>query len=281
MSFQHEIYSPGVKVLDHGFIRLVDTMGNDDAIVDAARVSFGSTAAMHSKAQNRGLIRYMMRHRHTTPFEMCEIKIHVKLPILVARQWIRHRTANVNEYSGRYREILNEFYVPEPEQICYQSDSNRQGRGDAFENDMAVELADKIRAANHESLSEYHYLLDQGMALETARGVTSVSQYTEWYWKCDLHNVLGFLSQRMDGHAQYEIRVYANHLAEIVKAWVPVAWEAFEDYRLGAHTFSRQEMEILRALVESAPGYTGTVDARSQLTEREWKAFLQALGRRG
>lgn len=272
-------------LLDHGFVRVVDYMGDDDAIVQAARVSYGK--GTKTARNDRGLIRYLMRHRHTTPFEMCELKLHVKLPIFVARQWIRHRTANVNEYSARYSILDREFYLPSPDQLAVQSSSNRQGRGDVLSPEQAAEVMALLRRDATQAYDTYATLInDDGegepvdpnapqLARELARMNLSLNYYTQWYWKVDLHNLLHFLSLRIDSHAQYEIRVYAEVIAALTKAWVPHAYEAFEDYRLGGAFFSRREVEILKALVQG-----GDADAllpESGLSLRERKAFRERL----
>lgn len=269
-------------VLDHGFIRVIDYMGDEPAVVQAARVSYGE--GTKTPSDDRGLLRYLMRHRHTTPFEMCEIKLHVKLPVFVARQWIRHRTANVNEYSARYSILAREFYVPEPVDIAKQSTTNKQGRADGTDDLRADEAQKMMHRAGNNAFDIYEMLSaddepdDMGIARELARIVTPVSTYTEWYWKVDLHNLLHFLSLRADPHAQKEIRVYAEIICEIVEAWMPNVWEAFVDYRLKAHTFSRQEMEILKALVAGSnhfEEYRGGIPGASQ---REVSDFKKALG---
>lgn len=238
------------KVLDHGFVRLVDYMGDDNAIVQAARVSYG--AGTKNVSSDRQLIRYLMRHRHTTPFEMCEVKFHVKLPIFVARQWIRHRTANVNEISGRYSEMVDEFYVPELEQIRPQSVINKQGRSeDAFDTDEAAEIQAQLSGTQRELYSEYKESLDKNLARELARINLPLSLYTEWYWKIDLHNLFHFLHLRLDAHAQYEIRVFAEAMATITKELFPIAYEAFEDYRLNSIGFTGPEIKILQQLLSS------------------------------
>jgi len=255
---EDRLYRP-IEVLDHGFVRLVDYMGDDAAIVQAARVSYGS--GTRSVRNDRGLIRYLMRHRHTTPFEMCELKLHVKLPIFVARQWIRHRTANVNEYSARYSVLDREFYLPAPEHLAEQSANNKQGRDRVLEPEEARRVLDLLRHDAAQAYDTYEDLLnddgeggkvDEGrpqLARELARMNLTLNYYTQWYWKIDLHNLLHFLSLRMDPHAQHEIRVYGDAIAEIVADWVPHAWEAFTDYRLGAASFSGPEMAILRQML--------------------------------
>lgn len=240
-----ELLDKEFKVLNHGFVRLVDYMGGDESIVQAARVSYGK--GTKTVSEDRTLIRYLMRHQHTTPFEMVEFKFHIKLPIFVARQWIRHRTANVNEYSGRYSIMPEEFYIPDEEVIKFQSNSNKQGR-DSEEVPPEIRrrvleiLLDEQKAA----FQGYQEMLNYNIARELARINLPLSLYTQWYWKIDLHNLFHFLKLRMDKHAQYEIRVYAEKMAEIVKAVVPMAYEAFEDYVLNSVTFSKNELLILK-----------------------------------
>jgi thymidylate synthase (FAD) len=236
------------KCLDKGFIRLVDYMGDDAAIVQSARVSYGK--GTKSVTEDRGLIRYLMRHRHTSPFEMVEFKFHVKLPIFVARQWIRHRTANVNEYSGRYSEMRDEFYIPEPEQIRPQSAVNKQGRAaESMDKDRVEEIIENYRKVQEILFNDYTNLLDTGLARELARINLPLSTYTEWYWKIDLHNLFHFLRLRLDVHAQYEIRVYGEVMAQIVKQIVPLAYEAFEDYILNKLVFSAPESKVLKKML--------------------------------
>jgi thymidylate synthase (FAD) len=239
-----------IDCLDKGFVRLIDVMGDDAAIVQAARVSYGS--GTKKVLEDRGLIRYLLRHAHTTPFEMVEFKFHVKLPIFVARQWIRHRTANVNEYSGRYSEMKDEFYTPNPNDIRPQSVLNKQGRSEeTLPDGMAEQAANAFKAGQDEAYAQYQEFLEQGIAREIARINLPVSNYTEWYWKIDLHNLFHFLRLRIDSHAQYEIRVFAEAIAELVKPFVPHAWEAFEDYVLNAHRMTAPELKVLKHLLES------------------------------
>ncbi|MFZ9870776.1 MAG: FAD-dependent thymidylate synthase [Candidatus Kapaibacteriota bacterium] len=263
--------------LDKGFVRLIDVMGDDAAIVQAARVSYGSgTKKVH---EDRGLIRYLMRHLHTTPFEMVEFKFHVKLPIFVARQWIRHRTANVNEYSGRYSEMKDEFYLPAPDQVRAQSDSNKQGRADeAFDTPTAERIRATMLHTQQALYDEYQDLLGTNLAREIARINLPVSNYTEWYWKIDLHNLFHFLRLRIDSHAQYEIRVYGEALAAIVKAAVPMAYEAFEDYLVNAERFSGPELRALASIIGSAPSEEElAVFGLKGREAREFIAKLEAL----
>lgn len=259
--------------LDKGFVRLIDVMGDDAAIVQAARVSYGSgTKKVH---EDRGLIRYLMRHLHTTPFEMVEFKFHVKLPIFVARQWIRHRTANVNEYSGRYSEMKDEFYLPAPDQVRAQSDSNKQGRADeAFDPATAERIRATMQHTQQSLYDEYQELLGTNLAREIARINLPVSNYTEWYWKIDLHNLFHFLRLRADAHAQYEIRAYAEVMCQIVKDWVPLAYGAFEDYRLGAVTLSAKAIDVLKRRMH---GEVVTAET-SGMSKGEWREFEGVWG---
>ncbi len=274
-----------LPVLDHGFVRVVDYMGDDAAIVQAARVSYGRGTRRVS--EDAGLIRYLMRHRHSTPFEMCEIKFHVKLPIFVARQWIRHRMANVNEYSARYSVMDREFYIPAPEQLAAQSASNRQGRGDVLAGAEAAHVLGLLRDDAGRCYDHYAEMLNedaggavsdparQGLARELARMNLTLNTYTQWYWKADLHNLLNFCSLRADAHAQFEIRVYADAILDMVKAWVPAAYGAFRDYRLGAVTFSAQMMSVLQRMLAGETVEQGG----SGLSKREWTEMMAALGR--
>ncbi len=251
-----EVLYEASPVLDHGFVRVVDYMGSDTAIVQAARVSYG--AGTKQSRQDAGLIRYLLRHSHTTPFEMCEIKFHIKLPIFVARQWIRHRTANVNEYSARYSILDNEFYVPAAEHLAAQSTSNRQGRGETLKGQEAKRVLELLRGDAIQAYNHYQEMLNedingetlasnrQGLARELARMNLSLNFYTQWYWKVDLHNLLNFLWLRSDDHAQYEIRAYANVMLETLKRWVPLTYEAFADYRIGGANISAKGLEAIR-----------------------------------
>lgn len=267
-------------ILDHGFIRVVDYMGDDAAIVQAARVSYGR--GTRKVSEDEGLIRYLMRHRHSTPFEMCEIKFHVKLPIFVARQWIRHRTASVNEYSARYSVMDREFYIPAPEHLAAQSVTNRQGRGAVLDGDEAADVLSLLRDDADRNYAHYEYMLNEdgadpsrrGLARELARMNLTLNAYTQWYWKTDLHNLFHFLSLRADPHAQYEIRAYADAMLDVARAWVPASCRAFEDYRLGAVTFSAGMLAALRRMLDGE-----TVDQiQSGLSKREWSELLAALG---
>jgi len=265
-----------MPVLDHGFIRVVDYMGDDAAVVQAARVSYGR--GTRKTSEDEGLIRYLMRHYHSTPFEMCEIKYHVKLPIFVARQWIRHRTANVNEYSARYSILDKEFYIPAPEHLAAQSADNRQGRGAVLEGDDAARVLAMLREDGETTYAHYEEMLDEngpGLARELARMNLTLNTYTQWYWKTDLHNLFHFLRLRADSHAQYEIRVYAEAMLETVKAWVPLSYAAFADYRLGAATFSAKMLDVLRRMLAGE----AVEQPESGLSKREWTEMLAALGR--
>ena len=238
-----QIPEDAIKCLDKGFVRLVDSMGGDDAIVQAARVSYGQGTSRVS--QDRGLIRYLMRHRHTTPFEMVEFKFHCKMPIFVARQWVRHRTANINEYSLRYSEARDEFYTPDPEHIQFQSALNKQGRMGDVPAEMKQKVLDYFNEISERSFAMYTELNEAGVARELARAILPVNLYTEWYWKNDLHNLLHFVGLRSDSHAQYEIRVFSDAMAESVKAVAPFAWEAYQDYVVQGMRFSRIEQSLL------------------------------------
>lgn len=235
------------KVLDYGFVRLVDVMGDDSSIVQAARVSYGKGTKKVN--QDYGLIRYLMRHGHTTPFEMVEFKFHCRMPIFIARQWIRHRTASVNEYSARYSEIPDVFYLPDEEQCTIQSTGNRQGTANQI-TEHPKDVRGGINLLNRALYEVYRMLLKQGLRRELARIILPVSVYTEWYWKIDLHNLFHFLQLRLDSHAQYEIRVFAQVMATLIQPYVPIAWQAFEDYRLNATNFTGPEMEFLSEQLE-------------------------------
>ena len=232
-----------IDCLDKGFVRLVDSMGGDDAIVQAARVSYGQGTSKVS--QDRGLIRYLMRHRHTTPFEMVEFKFHCKMPIFVARQWVRHRTANINEYSLRYSEARDEFYIPDSKNIQFQSASNKQGRSGVVPKNLKNKVLKYFKDISERSFEMYQELNKAGIARELARSILPVNIYTEWYWKNDLHNLLHFIGLRSDSHAQYEIRVYSDAMAKFVKEVAPHAWEAYEDYIIKGMRFSGPEQKLL------------------------------------
>lgn len=275
-----------LPVLDHGFVRVVDYMGDDGAVVQAARVSYGRGTKKLS--EDRGLISYLLRHWHTTPFEMAEIKLHVKMPIFVARQWIRHRMANVNEYSARYSILDREFYVPAPEQLAAQSVQNRQGRGDVV---GPAEAQHILKLLTEDAERNYDHYLDmlnhgeagkrldddrQGLARELARMNLSLNFYTQWYWKIDLHNLMNFLRLRADPHAQYEIRVYAEVILEIMRKWVPMTFEAFREHRLEAATFSGEALKALRQMLAGEK----VEHSDTTMSKREWDEFLATLNRK-
>lgn len=263
-----------INVLDHGFIRVVDYMGNDSSIVQAARVSYG--AGTKKVQEDRGLINYLMRHHHTTPFEMCEIKLHVKLPIFVARHWLRHRTANVNEYSARYSVLSNEFYVPERDVLAEQSTSNKQGRSEQkMDSAKCDEILKIICDSETKAYEKYEHMLnDLNLTRELARTILPVSVYSEMYWKIDLHNMMHFLCLRADSHAQYEIRCYANVIMDIVKKWVPYTYEAFINYRKESVSVSKQNVENLKKILA---GEKITFE-NSGLSKGEWTEFTQIFG---
>ena len=239
----NEIPKDAIKCLDKGFVRLVDCMGGDDAIVQAARVSYGKGTSKVSQA--RGLIRYLMRHRHTTPFEMVEFKFHCKMPIFVARQWVRHRTANINEYSLRYSEARDEFYYPDPKHIEFQSALNMQGRMGEVSDDLKQKVQDYFKEISERSFEIYSELNNAGVARELARAILPVNLYTEWYWKNDFHNLLHFIGLRSADAAEYEIRVFSDAMAKSVKAAAPFAWEAYQDYVIEGMRFSKIEQSLL------------------------------------
>ena len=269
------LYQP-ISVLDHGFVRVIDYMGDDSAIVQSARVSYGKGTKKISNDQN--LIKYLMRHRHSTPFEMCEIKFHIKLPIFIARQWIRHRTANVNEYSARYSILDKEFYIPSIENIAAQSSVNNQGRGEVLSSEEASNVISILKADAEQTYANYESLLNEssegavldenkaGVARELARMNLTLNTYTQWYWKIDLNNLLHFLALRADDHAQYEIKVYADAMLDIVKKWVPITYSAFDDYRVGGTELSAKEVNFLRKLIKGeSPSFE-----EEGISKREW-----------
>lgn len=246
-----------IPVLDKGFVRLVDYMGSDDRIVQAARVSYG--AGTKTVREDRGLINYLMRNWHTSPFEQVGLTFHCKMPIFVARQWVRHRTARLNEISGRYSIMRDEFYIPAPDQIRFQSASNKQGRSEeSLSPEESAEVIRLFEAEQRAVYANYQGLLDKNVARELARMDLPLSLYTEWYWQIDLHNLFHFLRLRLDPHAQYEIRVYAEALAQCAKAVAPMAYEAFEEHALFGLSFSRSEARALAAMLEGRePELTG------------------------
>ncbi|HEY4161429.1 MAG TPA: FAD-dependent thymidylate synthase [Dongiaceae bacterium] len=280
-----EILYRAIPLLDHGFVRVIDYMGDDAAVVQAARVSYGKGTKKVS--EDKGLIHYLMRHRHSTPFEMCEIKFHVKLPIFVARQWIRHRTANVNEYSARYSILDREFYIPAPEQLAAQSAANRQGRGDVLTGDEAARVLEILKSDSGSTYDHYVEMLNedesgarisdekQGLARELARMNLTLNFYTQWYWKIDLYNFMHFLSLRADPHAQYEIRVYADAMLDVLRKWLPLTAEAFEQHRLGAVTLSKSALAVVKRMLA---GETVTAET-SGLGKREWLELQAVLSR--
>ena len=265
------------KVLDHGFVRVIDYMGNDTSIVQAARVSYGE--GTKKSRDDKSLIFYLMRHWHSTPFEMCEIKLHVKLPVFVARQWIRHRTANVNEYSARYSILDNEFYIPKSENLASQSSSNNQGRGDVLEGEEANKVIQILKSDSLRSYKSYEKMLSKenkkGLARELARMNLPTNIYTQWYWKTDLHNLFNFIRLRNDLHAQYEIRVYAEKIAELVKNWVPFAFEAFEQYQLNSSHLSSNGLSCIKRLMKGED----VSQENSGMGKREWKEFCEIIGK--
>jgi len=272
-----------IPILDHGFIRVIDYMGDDTSIVQAARVSYGKGTKKVST--DSGLIKYLMRHWHSTPFEMCEIKYHVKLPIFIARQWIRHRTANVNEYSARYSILDKEFYLPEPNHLAAQSKNNRQGRGDILQGEQAKKVLDLLKGDAERTYDNYENMLNErydgsvidesqnGLARELARMNLTLGTYTQWYWKTDLLNLMNFLRLRADHHAQYEIRAYADVMLDTLKRWVPITYEAFLDYRVGGTEVSSKGKKVLKKLISG-----DTVDLESSgLSKREWNELVEAF----
>ena len=278
-----KILYEAIPILDHGFIRVVDYMGNDTSIVQAARVSYGKGTKKVST--DAGLIKYLMRHWHSTPFEMCEIKYHVKLPIFIARQWIRHRTANVNEYSARYSILDKEFYLPKTENLAAQSQSNRQGRGDVLQGEQAKKVLELLKNDAEQTYNNYEMMLNErydgsvinekevGLARELARMNLTLNTYTQWYWKTDLLNLMNFLRLRADHHAQYEIRAYADAMLDTLKKWVPITYDAFLDYRVGGTEVSSKGKEVLKKLIGGE-----NIDLESSgLSKREWNELMEAF----
>jgi thymidylate synthase (FAD) len=275
-----------IPVLDHGFIRVIDYMGDDSSIVQSARVSYGKGTKKVST--DEGLIRYLMRHWHSTPFEMCEIKYHVKLPIFIARQWIRHRTANVNEYSARYSILDKEFYIPAKEQLSAQATNNRQGRGDLITGQQADDVLKILKDDAVRTYDNYEKMLNErfdgtvidekksGLARELARMNLTLNSYTQWYWKTDLLNLMNFLFLRGDSHAQYEIRVYAEKMLDTVKKWVPITHAAFLDYRVGAAHLSSKGLKIVKSMINgNKVGYED-----SGLSKREWNELMEVIDKK-
>ena len=278
-----EVLYEAIPILDHGFIRVIDYMGNDNSIVQAARVSYGKgTKKVNTDS---GLIKYLMRHWHSTPFEMCEIKYHIKLPIFIARQWIRHRTANVNEYSARYSILDKEFYLPNKENLAAQSKNNRQGRGDVISGTQAQEVLNLLKNDAERTYNNYEEMLNErydgsiidenktGLARELARMNLTLNTYTQWYWKTDLLNLMNFLRLRADHHAQYEIRAYADAMLNTLKKWVPITYDAFLDYRVGGTEVSSKGKEVIKKLII---GENISID-ETDLSKREWNELMQAF----
>ena len=278
-----KILYDAIPVLDHGFIRVIDYMGNDTSIVQAARVSYGKGTKKVST--DSGLIKYLMRHWHSTPFEMCEIKYHVKLPIFIARQWIRHRTANVNEYSARYSILDKEFYLPNPENLAAQSTSNRQGRGEVIKGKNAKKVLELLKSDAEQTYKNYETMLNEkfdgtkieknnvGLARELARMNLTLNTYTQWYWKTDLLNLMNFLRLRADHHAQYEIRAYADIMLDTVKKWVPTTYDAFIDYRVGGTEVSQKGKKVIEKLIQ---GKKVSIN-NTTLSKREWNELMFAF----
>ena len=283
VSALENILFEAIPILDHGFVRVIDYMGDDTSIVQAARVSYGKGTKKVST--DSGLIKYLMRHWHSTPFEMCEIKYHIKLPIFIARQWIRHRTANVNEYSARYSILDKEFYLPDTKHLAAQSKNNRQGRGDIIEGDQANEVLNLLKNDAERTYDNYEKMLNErydgsvidekksGLARELARMNLTLNTYTQWYWKTDLLNLMNFLRLRADAHAQYEIRAYADVMLDTLKKWVPITYEAFIDYRVGGSEVSKKGKMVIKNLLE---GKNITMED-SGLSKREWNELMTAF----
>jgi len=279
-----KILYEAIPILDHGFVRVVDYMGDDTSIVQAARVSYGKGTKKVST--DSGLIKYLMRHWHSTPFEMCEIKYHVKLPIFIARQWIRHRTANVNEYSARYSILDKEFYLPASEHLAAQSQNNRQGRGNVLEGDQAKKVLDLLKGDAEQTYNNYETMLNErydgsvinedgvGLARELARMNLTLNTYTQWYWKTDLLNLMNFLRLRADSHAQYEIRAYADVMINSLKRWTPITFDAFMDYRVGGMELSAKGKKVIQKMLK---GEKCDLE-NSKLSKREWNELMESLG---
>lgn len=277
------MYEP-IPVLDHGFVRVVDYMGDDSSIVQAARVSYGKGTKQVN--QDAGLINYLLRHRHTTPFEMCEIKFHLKMPIFVARQWIRHRTANVNEYSARYSVLDKEFYIPKPEELAAQSSKNHQGRGEeALSEEEAARVIEILKGDADQCYAHYEELMNtyangqtiddnkKGIARELARMNLPINVYTQWYWKIDLHNLMHFLFLRADSHAQYEIRVFAQAMLDVVKKWVPITYDAFMDHRVNSVSISGKGIDVVKRMLKGED----VNQESSGMSKREWTELMAEL----
>ncbi|MBP6951125.1 MAG: FAD-dependent thymidylate synthase [Alphaproteobacteria bacterium] len=278
-----EVLYEAFPVLDHGFVRVIDYMGTDSAIVQAARVSYGK--GTKKSTEDRGLIHYLLRHAHTTPFEMCEIKFHIKLPFFIARQWLRHRTANVNEYSARYSILDKEFYIPSIEHLAAQSSTNKQGRGQLLSPEYSRYVIDLLKNDAEHAYAHYEELLNEdaegsirnpqkeGLTRELARTNLSLNFYTQMYWKIDLHNLMHFLTLRGDAHAQYEIRAYADVMLTLLERWVPFTYEAFLQYRKESARFSKNGVETLKRLLKGEP----VTQETSGMSKREWQEFSELL----
>ena len=271
-----------IKVLDKGFIRVVDYMGNDSSIVQAARVSYGK--GTKKKSLDEGLIRYLLRHKHTTPFEMCEIKLHVKLPIFIARQWIRHRTANINEYSARYSILEDEFYIPKTANLAKQSATNKQGRSQELDSNLAKKIIKILKEDAERNYNNYLWMLNEeeyeeynntreGLSRELARINLTLNTYTQWYWKVDLHNFMHFLSLRADSHSQLEIRAYADILIDLLKKWVPTTYKAFCSYKLNSADLSQEALEVIKKMIKGKKVKRGN----TSLSKREWDELISLI----
>ncbi len=275
------LYKP-LKVLDKGFIRVVDYMGNDSSVVQAARVSYGK--GTKKKSEDEGLIRYLLRHRHTTPFEMCEIKLHIKLPIFIARQWIRHRTASINEYSARYSILEDEFYIPKKYYLAEQSLSNKQGRGDNIDEKSASKILKILKEDSLNCYKNYSWMLNEknsdqydndrpSLSRELARINLTLNTYTQWYWKIDLHNFMHFVSLRADSHSQFEIREYGKTLLTILSKWTPLSYKAFLSYRLNSAELSMESINVIKKMISGKK----VKKDKSNLSNREWKELQDLL----
>jgi len=275
------LYKP-LKVLDKGFIRVVDYMGNDSSIVQAARVSYGK--GTKKKSEDEGLIKYLLRHRHTTPFEMCEIKLHIKLPIFIARQWIRHRTASINEYSARYSILEDEFYIPKKYHLAEQSISNKQGRGDEIDEKTSSEILKILKEDSYNCYKNYSWMLNEknsnnydknrpSLSRELARINLTLNTYTQWYWKIDLHNFMHFVSLRADTHSQFEIREYGKILLQVLSKWTPLSYKAFLSYRLNSAELSMEAINVIKKMLSGKK----VSKNQSKLSNREWNELESLL----
>ena len=263
-----ELLEKEFKILDHGFVRVIDYMGNDSSIVQAARVSYGSGTKKVN--EDTGLINYLLRNHHTTPFEMCEVKFHIKAPYFVARQWLRHRTANVNEYSARYSIVNDEYYVPIADNVAMQSSLNKQGREDIASDGLASEFINTLEESSKNLYKDYSQMIDSGIARELARMTLPLNYYTEFYWKIDLHNLMHFLKLRASDHAQYEIRVYAVRMLEILQLWLPATYDAFINYSFNSYNLSEKMKEVLNRHM----GGESVTYETSGLSKREWNEII-------